>query len=163
MEDSLLLSNINIIAYCKLFKINLHHCMSKDLYDDIIPKVGCYVINLEDSDAGNGTHWTCLIITKRHAIYFDSFGLPIPESIKNFIHRFSDIPIIYSTDQIQHMDSLFCGWFVIYFMWYITVKNKYSVNSYRNLNKHNVLYNLLDRKSNDKIIQRNIKYILSTI
>jgi len=158
-----LLSNIDIIEYCKLFKINLHECMSKDLYNDITARTGCYVINLEDSVEGNGTHWTCLCIASHYVMYFDSYGLPIPEPIKAFVFRYKpNVTIIYSSDIIQSLESVNCGWFCIFFMWWITVKNQYSPNSYRNLNIHNALYSF-NRDKNDSIIQKNIKYILLTI
>ncbi len=49
-----------------------------------LPKIlnpGWYVINLESSDRGNGTHWTCYRYGENECEYFDSFGIICPNEI----------------------------------------------------------------------------------
>ena len=58
--------------------------LAKDLYDDIEPKAGAYIVNMEDSDDGNGAHWMGFIISKDIAVYYDSYGMSIPSGIKRF-------------------------------------------------------------------------------
>ena len=155
-----LLSNIDLVYYCKLLKIPLIEVLQKDLFEQINkPREGCYIVNLQDSNIGNGTHWTCLILTKTIAIYYDSFGLAIPTPIKKFIMRFNKkSKVLYSIDQIQDMKSVFCGWFVLYFLYFMTVLYKKSYN-YRYLtNKHNAIFSLKNQYLNDRIIQKLIKY-----
>jgi hypothetical protein len=156
-----LLSNKDLEYYAHIFKLPLNDVLSKDLFKNITPRLGNYIINLEDSIQG-GSHWTCLILTKDIAIYWDSFGAPIPQDILKFIKRYNKkITIIYSIDQIQHMSSIYCGWFCIWFLLYMTVLRK-TVTNYRYLlNRHNALFDLEKRKKNDQILKELIKnYII---
>ena len=44
---------------------------------DLLPKLEnkAYIINMQDSTAGNGSHWTAVInINPKETVYFDSFG-----------------------------------------------------------------------------------------
>lgn len=158
-----LLSNIDLEYYCKELNIPLNDVLSKDLFNTITPKQGCYIINMESSFVGNGTHWTALILRGRNAIYFDSFGLSMPNDILNFIHRYDKrTRIFYSLDQIQHLDSIFCGWFCLYFLWFFSIlyKNKLDYYGYL-INKHNEIYSKTNKYLNDRIIQKLIKNIFS--
>jgi hypothetical protein len=146
-----LLSNLDLEYYCKLLNIPLFSVLSKDLFNDFKPKKGNYIINLNDSDEA-GSHWTCLKLLNEEAIYYDSFGLPMPDDILMFIKRYDKkIPIIYSTDQIQHFDSIYCGFFVLFWLYFFHTHKcrhfKYLIN------KHNALFNLKNKNINDKIIQ----------
>ena len=157
-----LLSDLDIKYFCALFNINLKNVLLKDEFINVTPQIGCYVINLDDTTSGRGgTHWTCLIITSSHCIiYFDPFGLPIPYPIKLFIKKYKhQSKIIYSTDDIQYIDSIFCGWFCIYFMYFITVLHSKNNNYGYLLNKHNTIYNLQNKYLNDKILRNLIKQI----
>jgi hypothetical protein len=45
-------------------------------------KNGDYIINLQSSDEGSGTHWLNLVIRDKDALIFDSFGcIPATEII----------------------------------------------------------------------------------
>jgi hypothetical protein len=73
-----MLSNIDLDNIATDHDINLVGIFSKDELPSR-PKDGNYIINLEDSDAGNGTHWTAFtIIGNKYACYFDSFGFMPP-------------------------------------------------------------------------------------
>ena len=160
MAETELLSNVDLKYYGQLFQIPLIDVLSKDLFKTITPKVGCYVINLEDS-IYNGSHWTAIILTKNMAIYYDSFGGPIPQDILQFIKRFNKkASIIYSIDQIQHKTSVYCGWYCIWFMYYLSVIHKNSTNYKYLLNKHNALFDIENRKSNDNTLKQLIKNII---
>ena len=160
MENELL-SNIDLTFLSKLFKISsLNGILSKDLFAKTSPKLGCYIVNLDDA-IGGGTHWTGLIITKDMAIYYDSFGAPAPNSIISFVRRYNaNIKIIYSIDQIQHMDSVYCGYFVVYFLYFFNVLNKRCTNYRYLINRHNMIYSLNNRKLNDRVLKTLIKNIL---
>jgi hypothetical protein len=41
-------------------------------------KICNYVINLQSSYQGNGSHWCCLVVEKDFGFYFDSFGATPP-------------------------------------------------------------------------------------
>lgn len=153
-----LLSNYDLIKFCKLLKIPLVDVVNKDLLNNMTPKIGCYIINLQNHNEGDGTHWTCFIINKSVAIYYDSFGLICPVSVINFIKRFNkQMKLIYSIDAIQNIKSVACGWYVLFFLYYFNIqKNKnYSLI----LNYHNNLFNKNNSKLNDKILQSIIKTI----
>ena len=74
--------------------------------------VGSYYVNLQDADDGDGTHWVFFrIFSPDKAVYFDSFGLPPPVDVKEFLKTFSPIP--YNHRQIQDTKSSYCGWYCI--------------------------------------------------
>ena len=63
----------------------------------------CLIINLQTSNE-NGSHW--ILASKKHKIYFDSYGvLPIKE-IENY---FNDLNYIYNTIQVQQINTKICG------------------------------------------------------
>lgn len=153
-----LLSNFDLENLYNNLNIKLNAVLNKDLLNTIEPKIGNYIINLQNSYAGGGTHWTAFIIKKDITIYFDSYGVPPPNILLNFIHRFNkSSKIIYSIDQIQHYKSVLCGYYCLYFHYYF---NKNKIKNYTTLlNKHNSLYVYKNRKLNDKILQELIKRI----
>lgn len=73
-----------------------------------------YIINLDQQDRG-GTHWTGMLSAPSHAYYYDSFGTPPPKHILEWV-RAHGKTVIYNTSQIQHHDSLMCGWYVVWFL-----------------------------------------------
>ena len=159
MDDTELLSDKDLAIYAKNLKIPLHGILQKDKFYAIQKlKRGGYVVNLQSSDIGNGTHWTGLVITKSHAIYFDSFGLPIPTPVLKAIYRTNkQLKVIYSTDRIQTMDSIRCGWYVLYFLYFFLTLYPQCSQSKLLLNKHNAIYSLQNKHLNDKILQKLIK------
>lgn len=157
-----LLSDRDLTFIATRFKLPLHNVLQKDRFRQIPnPQLGAYIVNLESSTAGRGTHWTALVITERFAVYFDSFGLPIPTAILRFIYRApTKLKIIYSTDQIQVPDSIFCGWYCLYYIYFMTVLHKNVVDKRYLLNKHNQIYSLENKHLNDKILQKLVKSAL---
>lgn len=75
---SKLLSNLDLKRIAELYNIPLINVLSKDIFDKMKPRAGNYIVNLDDSDSG-GTHWTALILNDQYAIYYDSFGMPMPQ------------------------------------------------------------------------------------
>jgi hypothetical protein len=57
-----LLSNFDLANLYIKFNLNLNDVLNKDLLNTIEPKIGNYIINLQNSYDGNGTHWTAFII-----------------------------------------------------------------------------------------------------
>jgi hypothetical protein len=162
MSDELL-SNIDLKWLSKLFQIPLISVLSKDLFQRSTPKLGSYIVNLDNS-TGIGSHWTAFIITKHLTLYFDSFGAPIPEPILQFIKRYNKHSrILYSIDQIQHKSSIYCGYYCIWWLYFITVLHKHCKNYRHLLNRHNMVYSLEDRERNDKILKELIGNILRKI
>ena len=72
---------------------------------------GSFILNT-DSSKHEGTHWTCLHIKDGSCIYFDPYGLPPPREILKFCSSASDR--IYSSFQIQKLNSVLCGHYCAY-------------------------------------------------
>ena len=72
------------------------------------------IINL-DSQIGPGTHWVAYRNGNKHAEYFDSFGLIMPNEVINYL-RTSGKQIFYSGDEIQERDSVLCGYWDLYYL-----------------------------------------------
>lgn len=155
-----LLSNFDLMKFAKKLKIPLIDVVSKDLLYKMKPQIGCYIINLQNLNDGNGTHWTCFILKKNICIYYDSFGLLPPIPVINFANKFNrKMELIYSVDMIQNINSVLCGWFVLFFLFFISVKHKHSRNYKYLVNIHNNLFNKNNTLQNDIILQQYVKSI----
>lgn len=92
---------------------------------------GGYIINLQDkSEGGGGTHWTALYVENKNSVYFDSFGAPPPESVKRFVKPI-DKQLVYSSKEIQNIVSGVCGYYVLYFLYYMSHRRRQEPNIYR--------------------------------
>jgi len=88
-----------------------------------------YFINLEDEYNGegflnSGSHWTCLQIAKYPngkiaPIYFDAYGMPPPEVVKDRMMKFCKQKIPFNTKDIQSLMANACGWYCCAYMHYI--------------------------------------------
>jgi hypothetical protein len=82
------ITNVQLKNVAKHYKVNLEQVLMKDeLRSYTIKPNSNYIINLQSSTVGNGTHWTSISTTKSHAFYFDSFGAPPPLEVKVFIEK----------------------------------------------------------------------------
>jgi len=144
-------SNTFIEEQCKRLKIQLNGIYSKDEFKNMKPKNGCYVINLQDRLAGNGTHWTCLFIKDRKSVYYDSFGGKILIDIIKFCKKKCKF-IKYNIDAIQNLKSNACGYYALYFLYFITKYKK--CNNYGFLiNTFNNQFQKNDTQFNDYILE----------
>jgi len=155
-----LLTNHDLVNYCKKLKINLITINFKDTIQ--INKPGCYIINLDNStllDGFNGTHWVSLFLTPTNAVYNDSFGLAIPPIIISKIKKYnSKLKIFHNSNQYQTIESIYCGWYCLLFL-YICQHNpktpmRVLLNKYRKL-----FYYDANRIKNDDILKKNIEII----
>jgi hypothetical protein len=158
-----LLTDTNLVVMCNLLKIPLRHIGLKDSYVEIgMPTDGAYIVNLDSKSTNKkGTHWTSFLLVRGKALYFDSYGLTIPLIVRDFILKYEPTQILFSTNQIQSLNSIFCGYFSLYFLYFFTVLHKHNPNIIYLLNKHNALYinSNRNRNLNDRIIQQLIKGI----
>lgn len=110
----------NVDLENKIRKLDIHPYIGT-FSGDCLPKirrVGCYIINMEDADKGVGTHWVAFIIRPNgRCWYFDSFGLPPRESVKEFL---KPCKTVYNMKQIQNINSSICGYYCIGFLLYMT-------------------------------------------
>lgn len=115
-----MLTDEDLEESCDRLKIPLVGIFSKDLLPkQCIP--GGYIINLQNHDAGHGTHWTCLAVRGDSALYFDSFGMPPPLQVIRFVR--DDYTLVYNKQDIQNIDSGVCGSYCLAFLYYILVRN----------------------------------------
>jgi hypothetical protein len=82
-------SNTELIDIIKKENIkNFNGVYPKDKLNKPL-KDGFYIINLQDSDKGSGTHWTAIYkINDGFSFYYDSFGFPAPENIEDTLHKY---------------------------------------------------------------------------
>jgi len=106
------LTNFEIDAYYKGVK-QYGGCYSRDLLPKLQNK--CYVINMQDSDDGDGSHWLAVLNVHPHeTVYFDSFGQDdAPVDVEKFLKQ-SKKKIVRSTLDIQSIQTDSCGQFCIY-------------------------------------------------
>jgi hypothetical protein len=105
------ISNFDLEDLAKKYKLPLIGIYSKDELPKKI-QVGSYIVNMQDSTDGNGTHWVLIkIFDKKNALYFDSFGQPLPLEVLDFLKHYKPIP--YSNRHIQNIDSSRCGLYCI--------------------------------------------------
>lgn len=110
-----MLTNIELEDICHSLHIPLVGVFSKDK----LPRraqPGGYIINLQDSGEGTGTHWVSLSIDRKgHASYFDSYGQPPPRDVMTLVNR----KVECNTTQLQGLNQGVCGWYCIAFLWYM--------------------------------------------
>jgi len=160
-----LLSNLDINYLAKKIKLkDFHACVSKNVLKQLPPKFGSYIINLDDDDE-IGSHWCAFIIYPTVVCYFDSYGKPPPSNVIRFAKRFKkDIRVIFSTNIVQHRDSVYCGYFCLFFIYFMTTKGSRNIKKPGLLlNIHNDLYNSnssIERKENDFVLKSLFGYIV---
>jgi hypothetical protein len=112
------LSNYEIEDVARHYGINLIDCCMKDELPRTI-KDGFYVVNLESSSQGEGTHWTTLIVQPNIAVFFDSFGAPPSTEIVDFVKKRKGIHMAFNNEIIQDLSSENCGYFCLYLCWFV--------------------------------------------
>jgi len=132
------LSNYEIIEIIKNYNIPFNGIFSKDKLPTIIVN-GYYIINLQDADDGDGSHWTSLYkINDGFAIYYDSFGFVPPLDVEEKLYKYD-----YNDKQIQDITSSSCGYYCIAFIKFMHNKNNpvKAFDTFINLFKTNTLDN----------------------
>ena len=98
------LSNFDIIDIIKDLKLD--HCFGGVYGKDQLPKdlmrTKFYIVNMESSNVGNGSHWVVFYYIKPlTSIYFDSFGFVAPIQVENRIK-----PYIFNDSEVQDYNSI---------------------------------------------------------
>ena len=128
------LSNFDLEKLANELNINLVCVLSKNELIHAPIRSGGYIINLQSSDQGNGTHWVAIILynitnntpralayklkllackSKLRAIYLDNYGVLPPIEIEDFCHKATQSKIAYNTRQIQKINTSECGWYCL--------------------------------------------------
>ncbi len=104
------LSNVEIMEILKKYNISIGGIYSKDKIPKLIPNQ-FYIINMQNSNLGNGSHWVVLYYNGVDNFYFDAFGFICPKEIEDKLIKYT-----YSRKQIQDVNSSSCGWYCIAFI-----------------------------------------------
>jgi len=141
------LSNFDIDEILKNYDIKYNGIFSKDILPNKLLN-GFYIINLQNSNIGGGTHWTSLYkINDGYSLYYDSFGFPAPQDIVDKLHCYD-----YNKKDIQDIDSSSCGYYCICFIKFMSLhpnNPKKAFDTFISLfskdtkNNEEILYNLL--------------------
>ena len=163
------LSNFDIIKICKKLKINLIGTFFKDELPQKVKK-GNYIINLQSSTQGDGTHWLALVLDDNKCFYFDSFGEPAPIEIEAFIKKFYQTgqpgkadclgqrpSYAYNNFEIQNLTSDLCGYYCIGLYKYLA-NDKLNENLYKDCNSYINLF-----QQNTKLNGNILKNYLSSL
>ena len=97
-------------------KLGIKHFRGIYSRDRLPKKIGkeCGIINLDDM-VGPGTHWVCYRNLDSVVEYFDPFGLIMPNEALIFLSS-SGKQIVYSLDEIQNRNTVFCGYWCLYYL-----------------------------------------------
>ena len=118
-----MLSNFDIEEIAHFYKIDIVVVMKDELIK-IKPTSGNYLINLESSKDGNGTHWVALRIEDFNCVYFDSYGYLPPKEIITFCKRIHKSQLAYNTKEIQNLSTVTCGFFALAFLLFLHFKKQ---------------------------------------
>ena len=140
------LSNLEIIDIIKNRNLEKHFggVYSKDQLPNELIKDKFYIVNLQDHDEGDGTHWTAFYYNyPSTSIYFDSYGFIAPRDVQKRI-----TPYIFNDKDIQDFNSSACGFYCIAFIKFLHDKTdkEQMYNTFLKLFK-------LETIKNDKILQ----------
>jgi hypothetical protein len=140
------------------YKIPLVEVFTKDLPPKRIFSNAGYIINLQDSTEGKGTHFVSVFFTRnKDPIYFDSFGQPPPQSVINWIHLMLPNKIIeYNTKEIQWIETGYCGIYDLFFIDFMA-KQPYHQSPAILLKKFGNLFSN-NPKDNLEILKKNAPY-----
>jgi hypothetical protein len=90
-------------------------------------KNGNYIMLITPSSKVKDGHWVCFKAHNNFIMYFDSYGVPAPDILKQY-----GKDIIYNDKQIQDMRSSHCGLYCLYFL-------KYGNKILKKFNQYNIL------------------------
>lgn len=125
-------------------------CYSKDQIPTNLERNCWYVLNMENANDGNGTHWVCFKYGYP-VTYYDPFGAPPPIEVMKIVKR----KMIWNSKQIQDMTSTACGWFCIACILSDAEMNYYDTETHFNRFIHSFSD---DTVMNDKILKKMINY-----
>jgi hypothetical protein len=136
------LSNSDINLICNTLKIPLKGVFMKDEFK--LPlQDGYYIMNLQDSHE-NGSHWVAFVKIKSNVYYHDSYAVIMPQNQYD-LFKSEQINIYYNTLQKQSLDTTSCGWWSIYFLYYMHYSKGTLTKRFSNFNK------MFEHKTNEHV------------
>ena len=146
-----MLSNFDLERLAEFYNLPLVAITMKDELPATV-KDGCYIINLQSSTDGQGTHWLSLFIHKNNAYYFDSYGAPPSVEIMKFVKKRKGCHMYYNNFIIQDLKSQNCGWYTLAFLLWCYSYVLFSKDM-KNMFNEFVKSFVDDTKENDKILK----------
>ena len=146
-----MLSNFDLERLAEFYNLPLVAITMKDELPEKVED-GCYIINLQSSTSGNGTHWLGLFIHKNNAYYFDSYGAPPSVEIIKFVKKRKGCHMYYNNFIIQDLKSQNCGWYTLAFLLWCYSYVLFSKDM-KNMFNEFVKSFVDDTKENDKILK----------
>ena len=100
-----MITNFDLEKLAKFYKLPLVSiCMKNELPPK--PEEGCYIVNMQSSSAGSGTHWVAFFLLKNIFYYFDSFGAPPPVEIIDFIKKKKGSHLLFNNFIVQDLKAV---------------------------------------------------------
>lgn len=126
-----------------------------------------YIINIEDAEdeegnSNSGTHWTCFQINKypngkEEGIYFDPYGVGMPQDVENSIFKSTKMKIPHTTKDIQSLMNNACGFYCCAFLHFINSSQYRSKDLYQDVSTFLAMFDDLntsvDFKKNEYILK----------
>jgi hypothetical protein len=107
-----MLSNFDLDRIAQYYGFPISVLMKDELKNHKL-KSGNYIINLESSTSGSGTHWMSMKTSNKEIFYQDSFGIIPPKEVTDFCKRIVNSRLAFSEIQMQNITSETCGWYAI--------------------------------------------------
>jgi hypothetical protein len=146
-----MLSNFDLKELSEHYGFPLTQVLMKDEMKSLKPpKNGNYIINLQSSTQGNGTHWICLAIRGKNSFYCDSFGVLMPQEIIAFCKKIPKSHLGYNDFGFQHIKSETCGWYCVGLL--IHIQNNPDMDLYKASNEFIKMF-AYDTKDNNGILK----------
>jgi hypothetical protein len=110
---------------------------------------GNYIINME-ATGQRGSHWCCFIKNKHQAIYYDPFGVFVPEDVFQ-VFKAAKLLVYYNEKQIQDISSTSCAYHCLAWLFFMSKKENGKTLLQR-FKKWNKQFSYDDQKANEKIL-----------
>jgi hypothetical protein len=141
-----MLNNFELDEIANQYGMDLNAVVMKDELKHLPIKNGNYIINLQSSTQGGGTHWIALCIEDKDIFYFDSFGIICPSEVTTFCKRVPKSSLAYNDLQIQHIETQTCGWYCISFL--LHLKNRTKKDIYKSASEFISKFSYVTKKNN---------------
>ena len=162
-----MLTDIQIKELCKKMEIPLEGVYFKDQLPKKIKPNMAYIINMENALDENGrpndgSHWTCLQVNKYpndkvEPFYFDSYGAPPPENVKNVVLDTFGQKLPFSKRDIQSLMNNACGFYCCGLLHFINASKYRTGNFYEDIENFLCMFDDLnesvDWKKNEYILK----------
>ena len=145
-----MITNFELEKLAKFYHLPLVSiCMKDELPKK--PKEGLYIINMQSSSVGSGSHWVAMYFWKNICYYFDSFGATPPIEVTKFIKKKKGSHLLFNNFIIQDLKSENCGYFSLAFLLYMY--QHHLQGNLKEVFNEFVQHFVDDTKQNDEILK----------